>query len=81
MANHPATEMSKRRGNGGKAVFRPRLWPALLVLAVPFIMVCADCLEALERSGRWGAYLAGMLLPASITGYLALVVVLKQRRI
>lgn len=59
----------------------PRLWMVLLVLAVPFIVVCADCLESLERSGSWGAVMAPPLLPSSVIGYLVLVFSLKQRNI
>ncbi len=58
-----------------------RLWILLLVLAVPFFMVCADRLEALERSGALGTVVADLLFPVMILGYAVLLVFLKQRKI
>ncbi len=65
--------------NGSLAV--PRLWIIFLVLAIPFFSVCADYFEVLERSGALGAVIADMSLPALSVGYVALVIVLKKRKI
>jgi hypothetical protein len=59
----------------------PRLWVVLLVLAVPFFAICFDYFETLERSGTLGAIVADISLPASLIGYMMLLVVLKKRKI
>jgi uncharacterized membrane protein len=63
------------------SAFIPRLWMVLAALAIPFLVICSNYCEALERSGTMGATIAGMLLSATITGYCALTLVLKIRRI
>jgi hypothetical protein len=59
----------------------PRLWVVLLVLALPFFAICVDYFEALERSGTMGAIIADISLPASLIGYMVLLVVFKKRKI
>lgn len=59
----------------------PRLWFILLVLAFPFFAICFDYFETLERSGTLGAIVADISLPASLIGYMMLLVVLKKRKI
>lgn len=66
---------------GGLSVFVPRLWLILLVAAVPLFMICAKCLEALEKTGSMGAIIAGMLMNVSIIAYAALLYILKKRKI
>ncbi len=60
---------------------RPRLWMVLLILALPFIIVSENYFEALERTGPAGAVIADVTMPAVIIGYLALVSVLKKRKL
>ncbi len=62
-------------------VAAPRLWIVLLVLAVPFFAICFDYFETLERSGTLGAIVADIALPASLIGYIMLLVTLKRRKI
>ncbi len=59
----------------------PRLWVVLLALAVPFFAICVDYFETLERSGTLGAIVADIALPASLIGYMMLLVALKKRKI
>ncbi len=59
----------------------PRLWVVLLVLAVPFFAICVNYFETLERSGTLGAMVADIALPASLIGYMMLLVALKKRKI
>ncbi len=59
----------------------PRLWMILLVLAFPFLAICADYFEALERTGIVGAIIADTLMPVSIISYTVLLYVLKKRKI
>jgi uncharacterized membrane protein len=63
------------------AMFIPRLWMFLSVLAIPFLILCANYCEALEKTGTLGADVADILLPAIIVGYIAFIFVLKTRRI
>jgi hypothetical protein len=62
-------------------VAAPRLWIVLLLLAVPFFAICVDYFETLERSGTLGAIVADIALPASLIGYMMLLVALKRRKI
>ena len=59
----------------------PRLWMILLVLAVPFIVICAEFFETMERSGTVGAVIADIMMPATFIGYMVLLYRLKQHRI
>jgi len=59
----------------------PRLWVILLVLACPFLVVCASFFEELERTGAKGAIIADTLLPGTIIGYIVLVFILRSRKI
>jgi hypothetical protein len=63
------------------AMFIPRLWMILSALAIPFLIMCTNYCEALEKTGTIGAAIADILLPAIIVGYIAFIVVLKTRRI
>ncbi len=60
---------------------RPHLWLVLLILALPFIYVSENYFEALERTGPVGAVVADVAMPAVIIGYLALLYVLKKRKL
>ncbi len=63
------------------AVFIPRLWKIMIVCAYPFLVICTNYFEALERTGTIGAIIADMLMPAAIIGYVVLIVVLKKREV
>ena len=63
------------------AALSPRFWKGLIVLAVPFIVVCANYLELLERTGPGWAMIADVLLSVLIIGYLAVIVILRKRDI
>ncbi len=63
------------------AILSPRLWKVLVVLTLPFIVLCANYGEALEQTGNIGAYFADMLLPVAIIGYVVLIFVLRHKEI
>ncbi len=63
----------------GISFLAPRIWKILIILALPFIVISANYGEALENTGAFGAYIADMLLPVAIIGYLVLIAVFKRR--
>jgi len=63
------------------SILYPRLWKVLVVLAVPFIIISSNYFEALERTGMIGAYIADLLLPVTVIGYILLVFMLRRREI
>ncbi len=63
------------------SILYPRLWKILVVLAVPFIIISSNYFEALERTGMHGAYIADVLLPVTIIGYIILIYLLRKREI
>jgi hypothetical protein len=63
------------------SILLPRFWMVLLVLALPFFVICEGYFEALEQTGSWGAVIADIAFPASMISYLTLVFILKKRRI
>jgi hypothetical protein len=63
------------------AALMPRLWMILLALAIPFIIICSNYFEVLERTGTTGAIIADSLLSITITGYIAFVFILKSLKI
>ena len=62
-------------------VLRPRLWMVLLVLFFPFFVICAHYFEALERTGTVGAIVADTFFQPAIVGYIAILWILKKRKI
>ncbi len=77
----PCSRASQRFDLPSIPIRLPRLWMILLVLAVPFIGICAIFFETLERSGTAGAIIADTLMPATFIGYMVLLYRLKQHRI
>jgi hypothetical protein len=63
------------------SILTPHLWKVLIALALPFIVLCANCCEALERTSVVGAYIADILLPVVIIGYMVLIITLRNREI
>ena len=63
------------------SLFTPRIWKIMIAGAYPFLIFAAKYFEALEGTGTMGAFLADMLMPATLIGYCVLIVVLKQRRL
>ncbi len=63
------------------SILYPRIWKILVVLAAPFVIISSTYFEALERTGIIGAYIADLLLPVSIIGYITLVFMLRRREI
>ncbi len=63
------------------AMFIPRLWMILSALGIPFLIICSNYCEALEKTGTIGAAIADILLPVIIVGYIAFLFVLRTRRI
>jgi hypothetical protein len=84
-SNSGLRRFSIRQSHSGQKpnlpVLLPRFWMVLSVLALPFMALCADCFETLERSGTAGAVIADTLLPVTILGYFVLLYKLKQRSI
>ncbi len=56
----------------------PRIWKVLVVLAVPFFIICSNYFEALERTGMLGAYIADLFLPVSFIGYIVLIIYIRK---
>ncbi len=65
----------------GYSILIPRIWKVLIALALPFIVFCANYCEALERTSVLGAYIADILLPMTIIGYIVLVITLRNREV
>ena len=75
--NHPRDAFSLSK----ISALIPRLWMVMLVLAIPFLIVTSRFFEAWEGSGERWAFLADMLLPALNIAYVAMIVVLKRKKI
>ncbi len=63
------------------SVFTPRIWKLMIAGAYPILLVCADYFEALERTGRAGAFIADTIFPALLVGYAVLAYLLKKREL
>ncbi len=74
-------EQSRDSQSADLSILYPRLWKVLVVLAMPFVIISTDYFEALERTGMSGAYLADLLLPVTIIGYIMLIYMLRKREI
>ena len=53
----------------------------MIVAAYPLFLLAAKYFEALERTGAVGAFIADLLMPATMIGYLVLIFVLKKRAV
>ena len=63
------------------AAFIPRLWMIMIPCAVPFFIMSFNYFLALERTGPIGAFFAATLMPATNIAYVALIFILKSRKI
>jgi len=63
------------------SIFAPRVWKIMIAASYPFLLLATDYFEALERTGRMGAYLADTVMPVTLIGYVALIFALKKRAI
>ncbi len=63
------------------SIFIPRTWKIMILAAYPFLLLATNCFEELERTGTLGAFIADILLPATIICYVALILALKKRSI
>ena len=63
------------------AAFIPRLWMIMIPLAVPFLIISFKYFLALERTGAIGAFIADTLMPVTNIAYVALIFILKSRKI
>ena len=63
------------------SIFAPRIWKLMIAGSYLVLVLATDYFEALERTGRTGAYIADTLLPATLIGYVALIFALKKRAI
>ncbi len=63
------------------AFFRLRFWKLMIIAAYPFLLVTTRSFEALEHTGPAGAFVADLLLPALLSGYLVLFFVLKKKNV
>ncbi len=61
--------------------FFPRLWMIMVPLAVPFLTICLDLFESLERTGPVWAQLAAPLLSTTAMAYVALIFLLKKSNV
>jgi len=53
----------------------------MIAAAYPFLLLSANYFGALERTGTMGAFIADILMPATMIGYIAVIFVLKKREI
>lgn len=67
--------------SAGFPILMPRIWKVLIAFALPFIVFCANICEALERTSVLGAYIADILLPLAVIGYIVLVITLRNREV
>jgi hypothetical protein len=63
------------------SAFIPRLWMIMIPFTVPFLITSFNVFLALERTGPIGAFFAVPLLSATNIAYVALLVILKKRKI
>lgn len=61
------------------SIFTPRIWKIMIAGAYPFLISTTKYFEALEGTGTTGAFIADMLMPATLIGYCVLIFVLKKR--
>jgi hypothetical protein len=61
------------------SILTPRIWKLMIAGAFPFLLLSVNYFEALERTGRMGAYIADTCFPVTLIGYVALLCVLKKR--
>ena len=79
--NQPQQNQSQDSSAMNVAAFIPRLWMIMIPLAVPFLIISFNYFVALERTGAIGAFIADTLMPATNIAYVALIVILKSRKI
>jgi len=72
------TDRSQDSAQMDVAAFFPRLWVIMIPFALPFLIICFDFFEALERTGPVWALLAAPLLSATTIAYVALIFILKK---
>jgi hypothetical protein len=53
----------------------------MIVAAYPFLLLATNYFEALERTGTMGAFIADILMQATMICYVVLIFVLKKRAI
>ena len=63
------------------SIFTPRIWKIMIAAAYPFLLLATNYFEALERTGKMGAFIADTIMPATMIGYVAVIFVLKKRAI
>jgi hypothetical protein len=63
------------------SIFTPRIWKIMIAAAYPFFLLAASYFESLERTGAAGAFIADVLMPATMICYVAFIFVLKKRAI
>lgn len=63
------------------SIFIPRIWKIMIVAAYPFLLLATNYFEALERTGTMGAFIADILMQATMICYVVLILVLKKRAI
>ncbi len=63
------------------SLFAPRIWKIMIAGAYPFLLLATSNFEALERTGTMGAFMADILMPVTVIGYVTLIFVLKKRSI
>ena len=56
----------------------PRLWVVMIPLTIPFMNICFNFFEAMERRGPVWSFLASPLLSATAIAYVGLFFLLKK---
>ncbi len=63
------------------SIFIPRVWKIMIAAAYPLFLLTANYFESLERAGAVAAFIADILMPATMICYVALIFVLKKRAV
>jgi hypothetical protein len=79
--NRLQQKQSKDSSAMNVAFFIPRLWMIMIPFAVPFFIISFNYFLALERTGAIGAFIADTLMPGTNIAYVALIFILKSRKI
>jgi hypothetical protein len=79
--DRPQQEQSQGSSAVNIAAFIPRLWMVMIPFSIPFLIMTFNFFVAMERTGMIGAIIADMLMPAINIAYVALIFILKSRKI
>jgi hypothetical protein len=79
--DRPQQEQSQGSSADNVAAFIPRLWMVMIPFSIPFLIMTFNFFVVMERTGTIGAIVADTLMPAINIAYVALIFILKSRKI